>query len=344
MAHTALYGGTVYEKKGGADLVGGTVYKKDHGKVLVGGTAYEVGFLAEHDVVIAAGSGSGGGIITTQWTVEIDGNAYNVTNGQAWETVAKNTSVMKISLAQALIGTPSVKLNGETILSGVGECEVDMSYVTHVRIVSAGMVLTITTYDIPVQEDVAIAVEGYGYTTLAYVEYGGMKYSSQAMFTAKTGDLILIHATNPQMGTTHNYYVVTSDLLFTLSTSTGGTDAATGSVAITAIPEGHALVMINRLSYYLEDTYVSIDGVQYQKSATRVVPIGTVIYCHTGAGNKEDLGSVSITLNGQEVSTVTQVGMGKVLGEYYYTVTGMAKIEMAYEEYDQTSVITITET
>ena len=44
MAHTALYGGTVYEKKGGADLVGGTVYKKDHGKVLVGGTAYEVGF------------------------------------------------------------------------------------------------------------------------------------------------------------------------------------------------------------------------------------------------------------------------------------------------------------
>lgn len=44
MAHTALYGGTVYEKKGGADLVGGTVYKKDHGKVIVGGTAYEVGF------------------------------------------------------------------------------------------------------------------------------------------------------------------------------------------------------------------------------------------------------------------------------------------------------------
>ena len=44
MAHTALYGGTVYEKKGGADLVGGTVYSIDKGKTLVGGTAYEVGF------------------------------------------------------------------------------------------------------------------------------------------------------------------------------------------------------------------------------------------------------------------------------------------------------------
>lgn len=52
MAHTALYGGTVYEKKGGADLVGGTVYKKDHGKVLVGGTAYEVGF-APTEVTVA---------------------------------------------------------------------------------------------------------------------------------------------------------------------------------------------------------------------------------------------------------------------------------------------------
>lgn len=75
MAHTALYGGTVYEKKGGADLVGGTVYKKDHGKVLVGGTAYEVGFAEMVTVKIDRGN-----YYYNDSYVTIDGQTYTGKN------------------------------------------------------------------------------------------------------------------------------------------------------------------------------------------------------------------------------------------------------------------------
>lgn len=160
---------------------------------------------------------------------------------------------------------------------------------------------------------------------------------------------IVLNGTNvaeaASAGVTATYdYVVNGNIIVELNDATVVvSNLSVSRVLITEIPEGHALVKIKQTSYYLEDTYVSIDGVRYQKSATCVVPIGTVIYCYTKAGNKEDKGSVSITLNGQEVSTVTQLGMGTFLGEYYYTVTRQAKIEMAYDEYDQTSIITITE-
>lgn len=338
MAHTALYGGTVYEKKGGADLVGGTVYKKDHGKVLVGGTVYEVGF--GHPVTVAAGAS---GMFIAQTTIGIDGNTYSVqTNAPAFNTVTQSTSKMTVTIVRGL-GNPAVTLNGETIHTGVGECVIDLSDATHVTAVGMASALNITTYNINAVRDVTITVTGGGYSGLAQIEHNGIVYTGATKFTAKTGDLIRVSAKNPTTGNTDYYYLVTSDALVNMNYSTGGSGGATGSVGITTIPEGHALVTIDQQSYYLGGTFVSIDGVQYQKSATCVVPIGTVIYCHANAGNKEDKGSVSITLNGQEVSTVTQLGMGAVLGEYYYTVTRQAKIEMAYDEYDQTSIITITE-
>lgn len=91
MAHTALYGGTVYEKKGGADLVGGTVYKKDHGKVLVGGTAYEVGFGVPCTVTILAYGISPNGSAN----VTLDGQTYSakgvVINPNNYTTIAELT-------------------------------------------------------------------------------------------------------------------------------------------------------------------------------------------------------------------------------------------------------------
>ena len=76
MAHKALMGGTVYEKKGGADLVGGTVYKKDNGKVLVGGTAYEVGFGPAMATVTINVTLGGYGDSLTGCYVSIDGVQY----------------------------------------------------------------------------------------------------------------------------------------------------------------------------------------------------------------------------------------------------------------------------
>lgn len=332
MAHTALYGGTVYEKKGGADLIGGTVYKKDHGKVLVGGTAYEVGFGKPVTII------GGYSTIGAAYTATIDDVSYPFTSAWSLETVS--TASVTVTSLQA---TGRITVNGEDVFTGVGDYTVDLSGATHIALYANMLVMVITTYNIPTIKDVTITVTGAGYSGLAQIEHNGIVYTGATKFTAKTGDLIRVKAKPTTMGNIDYYYLVTSDALINMNYNTGGSSGATGSVGVTTIPEGHALVTINRLSYDLGGTYVSIDGVQYQKSATCVVPIGTVIYCYTRAGTKADPGSVSITLNGQEVSTVTQLGMGTVLGEYYYTVTGMAKIEMAYEEYDQTSIIAITE-
>ncbi len=89
MAHTALYGGTVYEKKGGADLVGGTVYKKDHGKVLVGGTAYEVGFGVPCTVTIVVRGVSPSG----NTTVIMEGQTYSTTGATPTPTTIAELTV-----------------------------------------------------------------------------------------------------------------------------------------------------------------------------------------------------------------------------------------------------------
>lgn len=89
MAHTALYGGTVYEKYGGADLVGGTVYKKDHGKVLVGGTAYEVGFGVPCTVTIVARGMTPSG----NTTVTLEGQTYSTTGATPTPTTIAELTV-----------------------------------------------------------------------------------------------------------------------------------------------------------------------------------------------------------------------------------------------------------
>ena len=72
MAHKSLIGGTVYEKKGGADLINGTVYQKNYGKTLIDGTVYEVGFVKMVTVTIT-GSGS------NNCSVTIEGTTYTST-------------------------------------------------------------------------------------------------------------------------------------------------------------------------------------------------------------------------------------------------------------------------
>ena len=97
MAHTALYGGTVYEKKGGADLVGGTVYKKDHGKVLVGGTEYEVGFGLNLEVpegmYLTFSSANPFTIAVNNTTKNWDGALYYSTDAAEWSEWDGTTAI-----------------------------------------------------------------------------------------------------------------------------------------------------------------------------------------------------------------------------------------------------------
>lgn len=331
MAHTALYGGTVYEKKGGADLVGGTVYKKDHGKVLVGGTAYEVGF--GHPVLLAGGGqGTGAG-----YTLTVDDASYGFTNAWSHETVS--TASVTITSSTAM---NKIILNGETVVSGAGEYTVDLSDATHVVFNRLMLNMMITTYNIDTVKDVTVTVTGVGYSGLAQIEYNGVVYTSATKFTAKTGDIIHVIAKNTVSGNSDYYYLVTSDAVFNMNYQTSGSSGANGSVGITTIPEGHALVQITGSggSYAYGLVGVTIDGTQYTTTQTIVVTVGTVITCSvvTMAAGEED-GYVKV--NG---TNVLSVSTGQ--GTYDYTVTGNVTIDMSTvrdSDKMRTGYITITE-
>ena len=154
----------------------------------------------------------------TQNTVEIDGNTYTIASSSlAFYTVTKSTSKMIVTITSGL-GTPTVTLNGETIHTGLGECVIDLSDVTHVSVRPAGVNLAITTYNIPAPEDVTVTVKGTGGTPAAYIEHNGITYTSTATFTAKTGDLIYASALS-QSARTSYYHVVTSNTNVQLSAS-----------------------------------------------------------------------------------------------------------------------------
>lgn len=225
MAHKTLVGGTAYEISGGKTLIDGTAYSIDKGKTLVGGTAYEVGFSQPaHDVLVTGGVL---GIAMTQNTVELDGNTYAVASASpAFYTITKSTSKMKVTIINGL-GTPTVTLNGETIHTGLGECVIDLSDVTHVSIRPVGISLAITTYNILAPEDVTVTVKGTGGGG-AYIEHNGITYTSAATFTAKTGDLIYVSALSQTAKTTY-YHVVTSDTNVQLNASSN----TYGTVTIT---------------------------------------------------------------------------------------------------------------
>lgn len=124
MAHTALYGGTAYEKKGGADLVGGTVYSIDKGKTLVGGTAYEVGFREKMEIVdtwatIASGANISNYALGDWKSIELtDGstvimeivafNADTKTDG----TTAPITWISRGLISEMQMSSPSSNANG----------------------------------------------------------------------------------------------------------------------------------------------------------------------------------------------------------------------------------------
>ena len=337
MAHTALYGGTVYEKKGGADLVGGTVYKKDHGKVLVGGTAYEVGF--GHPVLIAGG-GQG---IDAGYTLTVDDASYGFTNAWSHETVSTASVTITSSTA-----TNKIVLNGETVVSGAGEYTVDLSDATHVVFNRMLFNMMISTYNIPTIKDVTITVTGVGYSGLAQIEHNGIVYTGATKFTAKTGDLIRVNTKNPTIGNSDYYYLVTSDALVNMNYQTSGSGGATGSVGITTIPEGHALVTITGTGYgggVRKICLVTVDGVDYTSAATLTVPTGTVITCNVSSMTSTDFELGYVKLNGVVVLTAPTTSYAGAT--YDYTVNGDVTISMNVKsntDKDRNGYITITET
>lgn len=120
MAHTALYGGTVYEKKGGADLVGGTVYKKDHGKVLVGGTAYEVGFAKPVTITV-----TGTGLDYYVYIQHAEGG-YAIYSSPA--TFIANVGDTIYCYCTECYGSQFIYLNGDVVTGGYGENDISYAY------------------------------------------------------------------------------------------------------------------------------------------------------------------------------------------------------------------------
>jgi hypothetical protein len=317
LAHKTLINGTAYEISGGRTLVNGTGYSIDKGKTLVGGTAYEVGF--GHPVLVYGGRNGR----PCPCTVTVDGNSTNFTNAFAIETVS-NAAVTVASTSAAC----KITVNGETVVNGVGEYMLNLSDATHVQMMGNLTMLAITTHNLAVTgEDVPITVNGTGYTGLAYIEHSGVTYTSATTFPAKTGDLIFVHATNPTLGGADYYYLVTSDALINMNYSTGGSGGATGSVGITTIPEGHALVSIKGAGNS-SDYYVSIDGTKYISATAVAVPIGTTIYCYVQFEEKDSDYYGLIYLNGTKVAstTIPTTRGDEYYAEYNYTVNGNTTI------------------
>lgn len=93
-----------------------------------------------------------------------------------------------------------------------------------------------------------------------------------------------------------------------------------GTITITEIPKGYALLTLNTSIAKMTD--VIIDGKEYSTNTTLVVPIGTIITCRVQSEGKED---AYVLVNGKKVYS-TQ-------GEdtYDYTVIGDATIESGYD-------------
>ena len=275
-----------------------------------------------HDVVIAGGvSMSAAGAL---FKISVDG-VENVCY-PAFNLVTQSTALVKAISSNPTLG--KIILNGETVLSGTGEYTLDLSDVTHVVAKVSASTLNITTYNLAEPKDITVTVTGAGGAASAFIAYNGINYTSATTFTAKTGDLIYVKA-GIQAGYTEYYHVITSDMIVKLTSSSN----TTGTVTITEIPEGHALVTVRNQDYEISGCSVTIDGVTYQNSATVVVPIGTQISCYVSYSirDREDYGY--ITVNDVTVATAdTAVGVGRYETEYYYTVIGETLIDLYYTE------------
>lgn len=188
MAHTALYGGTVYEKKGGADLVGGTVYKKDHGKVLVGGTVYEVGF---------------GKPVTVTLTGSVS-NSYAEYNGTRYtfpSTFEANIGDTINFHCGDVPSSATIFLNNNQVASGVGSANHSYTVASDLNVnlqtsgsgssVQAKMYIT----EIPEGHALVQIVEkgGTGYTSgcgWSKLTIDGITYTSAATVTVPIGTAI----------------------------------------------------------------------------------------------------------------------------------------------------------
>lgn len=110
------------------------------------------------------------------------------------------------------------------------------------------------------------------------------------------------------------------------------------------IEDTHVRVAISNNGY--DTSYgatVSIDGTKYQNDAILYLPIGTQIYCYVYYSVKEGEPPAYIELNGTTVVTAVPQGMSGS-GEYYYTVTRPAKIELYnYDDFADCTFISITE-
>lgn len=328
MAHKTLVNATAYEISGGRTLVNGTGYSIDKGKTLVGGTAYEVGF--GHPVLIA-----GGGIgVGAGYTATIDDVSYPFTSAWSLETVS--TASVTVTSLQAM---GRISVNGEVVFTGAGDYTVDLSGATHISLYSNMIVMMITTYNIPIIKDVTITVTGAGYSGLAQIEHNGIVYTGATKFTAKTGDLIRVSAKNPTTGNSDYYYLVTSDAVFNMNYQTSGSSGANGSVGITTIPEGHALVQITG-SGSATYSYLTINGTKHTAATTLAVPVGTNIYCYVRSTNQ---GYADIVLpDGSRIYAETEKS-SSYYAEYNYNVSGDVQIKLNYDSIVKAGFITITE-
>lgn len=323
MAHKTLINGTAYEISGGRTLVNGTGYSIDKGKTLVGGTAYEVGF--GHPVTIIGGYN----ITGAGYTATIDDVSYPFTSAWSLETVS--TASVTVTSLQA---TGRIAVNGEVVLNGEGDYTVDLSGATHISLYSNMIVMVITTYNIPIIKDVTVTVTGTGYAGYAGIEYNGVTYTSAASFIAKTGDLIRVKASNVA-GKSDYYCLVTSDMRVTLTfnNNAGTSSAPSGSVGITTIPEGHALVKITSSGTGIDPKYgyVLIDGVTYNTPSTLVIPVGTVITCFVSSVGSSYDPDWSISLNGTIIKEPDKM-FPEIDCTYKYTVIGNVGIALLYNK------------
>lgn len=190
----------------------------------------------------------------------------------------------------------------------------------------------------PSEATVTITGSG-GNANMVWVTINGVDYREATSVNVPIGTVItcnpygsvILNGQTVANGTGVTYnYTVTKNVAINMNWRQG-----TGTITITEIPEGHALVNITG-SGNATYCYATINGTKYTTATTLVLPVGTVVTCT--AKDKDDDYS-AVFLNGQIVAGRSSNAV------YDYSVTRDVEIKLSTSpsaSYEQEIFITET--
>lgn len=177
----------------------------------------------------------------------------------------------------------------------------------------------------PSEATVTITGSG-GNANMVWVTINGVDYREATSVNVPIGTVItcnpygsvILNGQTVANGQPITYdYTVTKNVTINLNWKQGS-----GTITITEIPEGHALVQITGTGNISFGTYITIDGVDYTTAQNKTFSIGTVITCYAKLNSTDSFGE--IRLNGL-VQDKDYDGEGIT---YAYTLNGNTIIEL----------------